>query len=58
MKTKVKATAEQVKLAKEFRIPLAQAHTINPQKVEAYRKFKATPEEQINDYLDRRISYV
>jgi hypothetical protein len=43
---------EQIQIAKAYGIPIAQAHTVNLKKAEAYFAFKATPEEQINDFLD------
>ena len=52
MSKKPQATPEQLKIAKEFRIPKAQAHTINLEKAEAYKKYLASDEAKLENFLN------
>jgi len=47
------ATPEQLKVAREYRIPKSQAHTINLDKVKAYRKWQASEQGSVEQFLDR-----
>ncbi len=52
MTEKPKATDEQLEIAKEFKIPRSQAHTINMKKVAAYRHYLNSQEYRDEQFLN------
>ena len=48
----IKATKAQIQIAKLYKIPLRQAHTVNMKKVKAYLKYLETPAGAVEKWLD------
>jgi hypothetical protein len=51
MTDKPKATAEQLEIAKQHRIPFSQAHTINVAKAMEYKKYLASQKGRDEQFL-------
>ena len=48
----MKATVEQLRIARQFRIPTSKAHTINVQRAQAYKEYLQSDKARLEQFLN------